>query len=109
MGDGIHDQKQELARLLAMKMSGRAQIDAVRSTKGQLKGMVTKDTLYRLRQALADHEKSKDEAGAGDRLAIILGLCHSYVNRHARETDARAKEKVGAVEEIRPARRERDA
>ncbi len=102
MGNGIHDKKKELARLVALKMSGTAQIDTVRSTKGQLKGMVTKDTLYRLRQAVADHEKSKDEEGAGDRLAVILGLCHSYINRHARETDARAGEKVEAVEAIQP-------
>jgi hypothetical protein len=100
MGNGIHDKKKELAKVFAKRMSGTAQIDALRSTKGQLKGMVTKDTMYRLRQALDDHKKSKDEEGAGDRLAIILGLCHSYINRHGRESDARAKEKVATVEQI---------
>lgn len=100
MGNGIHDKKKELAKVFAKRMSGTAQIDALRSTKGQLKGRVTKDTMYRLRQALEDHKKSKDEEGAGDRLAIILGLCHSYINRHARESDARAEEKVATVEQI---------
>jgi hypothetical protein len=99
MGNGIHDKKKDLAKVIALRMSG-AQIDALRSTKGQLKGMVSKDTMYRLRQALDDHRKSKDEARAGDRLAIILGLCHSYINRHGRESDARAQEKVATVEQI---------
>jgi hypothetical protein len=100
MGNGIHDKKKELAKVFAKRMSGTAQIDALRSTKGQLKGMVTRDTMYRLRQALEDHKKSRDEEGAGDRLAVILGLCHSYINRHARESDARAEEKVATVEQI---------
>src|SRR5262249_46140688 len=99
MGNGIHDKKKELAKVIAMRMSG-AQIDTLRSTKGQLKGMVTKDTMYRMQQALDDHRRSKDEKGGADRLAIILGLCHIHINRHGRESDARAQEKVATVEQI---------
>ena len=52
--------KKELARIIAGRMSPGApqQIDAVRSTTGQIKGFLTKDTLYRLRQAVADHQKA---------------------------------------------------
>ena len=44
--------KKELARIIAGRMSPKApqDIDKVRSTMGQIKGALTKDTLYRLRR-----------------------------------------------------------
>jgi hypothetical protein len=96
------DKKKSLARLIAGRMSSMApqQVDGVRSTKGEIKGFLTKDTLYRLRQAVADHQKAADE-GADARLAVILGICDSYIDRHGAETDARAREKLAAVEDIK--------
>ena len=96
------DKKKSLARLIAGRMSSMApqQVDAVRSTKGEIKGFLTKDTLYRLRQAVSDHQKAADE-GAEARLAVILGVCASYIERHGAETDARAREKLAAVEDIK--------
>ena len=94
--------KKALAKIIAGRLSamGPEQIDAVRSTKGEIKGFFTKDTLYRLRQAVADHKKSGEE-GADARLAIILGLCDIYIARHGAETDGRAREKVAPVEDIK--------
>ena len=95
--------KKELARIIAGRMSPGApqQIDAVRSTTGQIKGFLTKDTLYRLRQAVEDHQKAADENGALVRLGIILGLCDTYLNKHGSEKDARAREKVAMVEDMK--------
>ncbi len=95
--------KKELARIIAGRMSPGApqQIDAVRSTTGQIKGFLTKDTLYRLRQAVEDHQKAADENGALVRLGIILGLCDTYLNKHGGEKDARAREKVAMVEDMK--------
>ncbi len=85
--------KKELARIVAGRMSPGApqQIDAVRSTTGQIKGFLTKDTLYRLRQAVADHQKAANENEALPRLGIILGLCDTYLNNHGSEKEARAR------------------
>ena len=76
------------------------QIDAVRSGKGQVKGFLTKDTMYRLRQAVADHKKAGDK-GYQARLGVILGLCDTYIGRHGTETDDRAREKLEVVEQIK--------
>jgi hypothetical protein len=97
--------KKDLARIIAGRMSPRApqDIDAVRSLKGQIKGALTKDTLYRLRQVVADHQKAgKDEDPeiGNYRLTIIMGLCGDYLSRHGKETDERAREKMEAVEKI---------
>src|SRR5215471_7798173 len=92
--------KKDLARIIAGRMAGTAQqIDDLRSTRGQIKGALTKDTLYRLRQAVADHQ----EAGEKDteaRLAVILGLCDTYIQRHSKDTDPRAREKLDTVDRI---------
>ena len=97
------DKRKELARLIAAKMSGGSQqIDAVRSTKGQIKGFFTKDTMYRLQQAVADQKKATEE-GAGPYLAVILGLSETYLNRHSQDDDDRSKEKFAAVEKIHEA------
>ena len=95
--------KKELARIIAGRMSPGApqQIDAVRSTTGQIKGFLTKDTLYRLRQAVADHQKAADENEALPRLGIILGLCDTYLHKHGGEKEARAREKVAMVEDMK--------
>jgi hypothetical protein len=95
--------KKELARIVAGRMSPGApqQIDAVRSTTGQIKGFLTKDTLYRLRQAVADHQKAANENEALPRLGIILGLCDTYLNNHGSEKEARAREKVAMVEDMK--------
>jgi hypothetical protein len=96
-----HDKKKDLAKIIVSRMAGAApQIDAVRSTKGEIKGFFTQDTLYRLRQAVADHEKAGTDTFAEARLAVILGLCDTYLQRHGSETDARAREKVEAVDRI---------
>ena len=95
-----NDKKKDLARLIAGRMAGTIeQIDAVRSTRGQIKGTLTKDTLYRLRQAVSDHQKA-DEKGTEARLAVILGLCDTYIKRHAKEEDPRAREKLETVDRI---------
>jgi hypothetical protein len=94
------DKKKDLARLIAGRMAGTMQqIDDLRSTRGQIKGALTKDTLYRLRQAVADHQRA-DEEGTEARLAVILGLCDTYIGRHGKETDARAREKLETVDRI---------
>ena len=81
-------------------MAGAApQIDAVRSTKGEIKGFFSQDTLYRLRRPI-NHEKSATDTRAEARLAIILGLCDAYIQRHGNETDDRATEKLKAVDSI---------
>jgi hypothetical protein len=69
-------------------------------TKGQIRGFLTQDTLYRLRQAVATHQKAA-AANAGDRLALILGLCDTYLKDHGADTDARAKAKLASVEDIK--------
>ena len=97
--------KKELARIIAGRMSPKApqDIDKVRSTMGQIKGALTKDTLYRLRQIVADHQNAGEDEDPNIRiyrLTIIMGLCGDYLNRHGKETDARAREKVDAVEKI---------
>jgi hypothetical protein len=93
--------KRDLARIIASKMAGAApQIDAVRSTKGEIKGFFSQDTMFRLRQAVADHEKAGTDTRAEARLAVILGLCDTYLHRHGAETDDRAKEKLEAVDRI---------
>jgi hypothetical protein len=95
-----NDKKKDLARLIAGRMAGTVQqIDDLRSTRGQIKGALTKDTLYRLRQVVADH-RSADEEGTEARLAVILGLCDTYIRRHGKETDARAREKLETVDRI---------
>ena len=88
--------KKELARIIAGRMSPKApqDIDKVRSTMGQIKGALTKDTLYRLRQIVADHQNAGEDEDPNIRiyrLTIIMGLCGDYLNRHGKETDARAQ------------------
>ena len=55
------DKKQELARIIAGRVSQlkAEKIDAVRSKLDQFVGFVTNDTLYRLRQAVADHTSAR--------------------------------------------------
>jgi hypothetical protein len=94
------NKKKDLAKIIASRMAGTVQqIDELRSTRGQIKGALTKDTMYRLRQAVADHQKA-DEEGTEARLAVILGLCDTYIQRHGKEEDARAKEKLKTVDRI---------
>jgi hypothetical protein len=75
-----NDQRQKLARIIAGRISQLKpeKIDAVRSTLDQFVGFVTQDTLYRLRQAVADHENAPAEGWDG-RVAVILGLCDAYL------------------------------
>jgi hypothetical protein len=82
---------------------GPERIDEVRSTTGKMKGALTKDTLYRLRQAVADHQASVDTGGAPARLAVILGLCDTYLERHKDDTDENAAKKLSAVEDLKAA------
>jgi hypothetical protein len=58
------------------------------------------DTLSRLRQAVADHQGAPD-AGADGRLAVILGLCDTYLDRHADKGAKWSGEKVARVEDIK--------
>jgi hypothetical protein len=95
------EKKRQLARAIASRMPGAApQIDAVRSPKGEIKGFFSQDTLYRLRQAVADHDKAATDTFAEARLAVILGLCDTYFERHGNDTDDRAIEKLNAVDRI---------
>ena len=97
------DKKKELARVIAGRMSGSMQqIDAVRSTRGQIKGLITHDTLQQLREMLADHEKDdcEDPVLRTSRLACIIGRCDDYIRRHGTEGEERAKQKVETVRTI---------
>jgi hypothetical protein len=101
-----NDKKKKLARMIAGRMSQMTseQLDAARSTTGQVKGFLTQDTLYRLRQVVADHQRAGDDERPdirSCRAMIIVGLCDEYLRRHGAETDARAKAKVASVEEIK--------
>jgi hypothetical protein len=94
--------KKELAKVFAGRMvTNGQQMDAVRSVKGQIKGFLANDTMYRLRQAVEDHKNAGDEGYHPARLAIILALCDTYLARHGTETDARAREKLNLVEQIK--------
>jgi hypothetical protein len=97
-----YEKKRMLARMMATRAShvSARDVDAIRSTKGQIKGLVTQDTLYRLRQVVAAHQKAVDEFDYG-RIIIILGLCDTYIQAHGAETSARAKEKLAAVDKMR--------
>jgi hypothetical protein len=104
MSNDRDEKKQILARMVAQRTSALAtatrEVGAIRSTKGQIKGFLTKDTLYRLQQVLAYQQKSDDEF-AGGRLAVILGLCDTYIRRHGSDATSGAQEKAAAVEKIR--------
>jgi hypothetical protein len=93
MGNGIRDKKKELAKAIATRMSDTAQIDALRSTKGQLKGMVSKDSMYRLRQALDDHRSPRTTR------APVTAWPSSWVSATATST--------GTVESPTPGRKRR--
>jgi hypothetical protein len=96
-----NDTKKKLARMIAGRICSvnSEPIDGLRSRKGEIKGRLTNDTLYKLRRVVADHQKLEDEWTDG-RLALIWGLCNAYLERHGAETDVRAKEKVASVEKI---------
>jgi hypothetical protein len=72
----------------------------------QLDGLDTdadpaEDTLSRLRQAVADHQKATDDAGADARLAVVLGLCDTYIDRHGDKSGKWSGKNVAAVEDIK--------
>ena len=94
------DKKQELARIIAGRVSQlkAEKIDAVRSKLDQFVGFVTNDTLYRLRQAVADHTGAPAE-GADGRIAVILGLCDAYLAGDGKQPGNR--EKAAVVEDIK--------
>ncbi len=94
------DKKQELARIIAGRVSQlkAEKIDAVRSKLDQFVGFVTNDTLYRLRQAVADHTSAPAE-GADGRIAVILGLCDAYLAGDGKQSGNR--EKAAVVEDIK--------
>src|SRR5689334_4326414 len=58
------------------------------------------DTLSRLRRAVADHQGAPD-AEADERLAVILGLCDTYFDRHAAQGGKWSGKKVVVVEDIK--------
>jgi hypothetical protein len=102
----VSNDKDEKKKILARMIAGRTSmltpkdVDAVRSTKGEIKGFLTQDTLYRLQKVLADHQKADDKFSDG-RIALILGLCDAYIKRHRDDANARAREKVTSVQEIK--------
>jgi hypothetical protein len=61
-------------------------------------GWVTQDTLYRLRQAVADHDNAPAE-GWDVRVDVILGLCDVYLAGDGKDPDN--QEKMLAVENIK--------
>lgn len=105
-----NDTKQKLARMVAGRLATMTPkpLDASRSTTGQIKGFLTRDTLHRLQEIVAYHQKAP-RANAEDRLALILGLCDTYLTKHGGDTDPRAKAKLASVEDIKAeAQMERD-
>jgi hypothetical protein len=82
---------------------GAEHLDAVRSVTGQLKGAVTNDTLHRLRDVVADHQKSTDISQADARLTLILALSDFYLTQHAQDPDRRARAKRSAVDDVKQA------
>jgi hypothetical protein len=95
-----NDQRQKLARIIAGRISQLKpeKIDAVRSPLDQFVGFVTQDTLYRLRQAVADHDNAPVEGWDG-RVDVILGLCDAYLAGDGKEPGN--QEKALAVQDIK--------
>ena len=85
-------------RIPAIQQLKAEKIDAVRSKLDQFVGFVTNDTLYRLRQAVADHTSAPAE-GADGRIAVILGLCDAYLAGDGKQSGNR--EKAAVVEDIK--------
>ena len=76
-----------------------ADVDAVRSGRGKLKGAVTKDTLYRLSQLLTGYHGAKEAKDKIVKVDAILGLCDTYLGKHGEVAEDAAK--VALVEDIR--------
>lgn len=94
------DKKQELARIIAGRVSQLKpeKLDNVRSILDQVVGFVTNDTLYRLRQVVADHVNAPAE-GAELRIPVILGLCDEYLAGDGTKPENKAK--AAEVEDIK--------
>ena len=89
-------QRLALRRLMS---KSAADVDAVRSGRGKLKGAVTKDTLYRLSQLLTGYHGAKEAKDKIVKVDAILGLCDTYLAKHGGA--AEDADKVALVEDIR--------